>query len=105
MSAAQPGQAAAPPNTLLAARDLGDLSLEQLSDIVISTVSGRAEPLSRSRGSVYVITGEDIRRSGAGSIPDALRLAPNLQVARAGAMGWPSPRAASTARWPTSCSC
>jgi iron complex outermembrane receptor protein len=72
----------------LAARDLGDMSLEQLSNIVVSTVSGRAEPLSRAMGSVYVITGDDIRRYGATTIMEALRLAPNLQVARTGASGY-----------------
>lgn len=70
------------------AADLADLSLEQLGNVIVSSVSGREEPLSRALGSVYVITGDDIRRSGATSIPEALRLAPNLQVARAGANGW-----------------
>jgi iron complex outermembrane receptor protein len=70
------------------ARDLADLSLEQLGNIVVSSVSGREGPLSRALGSVYVISGDDIRRAGATSIPEALRLAPNLQVARAGASGW-----------------
>jgi iron complex outermembrane receptor protein len=64
------------------AANLVDLSLEQLSSITVSTVSGREEPLSRAPGSVYVITGEDIRRSGASTLPEALRLAPNLHVAR-----------------------
>lgn len=67
------------------ARNLADLSLEQLSNIQVSSVSGRAEPLARALGSVFVITNDDIRRSGATSIPEALRLAPNLQVARTGA--------------------
>jgi iron complex outermembrane receptor protein len=70
------------------AADLGDLSLEQLSNIVVSTVSGRAEPLSRAMGSVYVITSDDIRRYGATTIMEALRLAPNLQIARQGANGY-----------------
>jgi iron complex outermembrane receptor protein len=70
------------------AHNLGDLSLEQLSNIVVSSVSGRAEPLSRALGSVYVITADDIQRSGATSLPEALRLAPNLQVARTGASGY-----------------
>src|SRR5688572_9408547 len=61
---------------------LADLTLEQLSNLTVSTVSGRDEPLSRAAASVYVISGEDIRRSGALSLPEALRLAPNLQVAR-----------------------
>ena len=66
----------------LAARDLADLSLEQLANVVVSSVSRREEPLSRAPASVYIITGDDIRRSGATSLPEALRLAPNLQVAR-----------------------
>jgi iron complex outermembrane recepter protein len=67
------------------ARDLVDLSLEQLASITVSSVSRRDEPLARAPASVYVITAEDIRRSGATSLPEALRLAPNLQVARADA--------------------
>jgi iron complex outermembrane receptor protein len=64
------------------ARDLADLSLEQLAAVVVSTVSRREEPLSRAPASVFVITGDDIRRSGATSLPEALKLAPNLQIAR-----------------------
>jgi len=67
---------------------LTDLSLEELSNIEITSVSKRAERLSDAPTSVFVITGDDIRRSGATSLPEALRLAPNLQVARAGANGW-----------------
>ncbi|HZQ75008.1 MAG TPA: TonB-dependent receptor [Burkholderiales bacterium] len=61
---------------------LADLTLEQLSNIVVSSVSRHEQPLLRTPASVYVITAEDIRRSGATSIPEALRLAPNLHVAR-----------------------
>jgi iron complex outermembrane receptor protein len=68
-----------------AARDLADLSLEQLSGIEVTSVSRRAEPLSEAAASIYVISSEDIRRSGAKTLPEALRLAPNLQVARADA--------------------
>lgn len=67
------------------ASNLADLSLEQLSDIEVTSVSGRAERLSGAPASIFVITGEDIRRSGANTIPEALRLAPNLQVARTSA--------------------
>lgn len=67
------------------AADLAELSLEQLSNIEITSVSRRAEPLSAAAGSVFVITADDIRSSGATSLPEALRLAPNLQVARADA--------------------
>jgi iron complex outermembrane receptor protein len=69
-------------------RDLATLSLEQLSDIEITSVSGYAEQVSDAPASVYVITADDIRRSGARSLPEALRLAPNLQVARQSASSY-----------------
>ncbi|VXB11243.1 Outer membrane receptor [Massilia sp. 9I] len=64
---------------------LADFSLEQLSDIVVTSVSRQQGRLSSAPASVYVISGADIARSGATSIPEALRLAPNLQVALANA--------------------
>src|SRR3990170_3586058 len=76
------GAGAAAQGTTLAARDLADFSLEQLANVTVSSVSRREEPLARAPASIYVITGDDIRRSGATSLPEALRLAPNLQVAR-----------------------
>lgn len=63
-------------------RELSGLSLEELSQVEITSVSKRAEPLSQAPAAVYVITADDIRRSGATSLPEALRLAPNLEVAR-----------------------
>jgi iron complex outermembrane receptor protein len=66
-------------------RDLADLSLEELGSIEVTSVSGRAERLADAPASIFVITGEDIRRSGVTSLPEALRLAPNLQVARTNA--------------------
>jgi iron complex outermembrane receptor protein len=62
-----------------------DLTLEQLANIEVTSVSGRAERLSDAPASIFVITGEDIRRSGARTLPEALRIAPNLQVARSSA--------------------
>src|SRR5688572_28073957 len=69
--------------TKIAAADLADLDLEQLTRISVTSVSRRAEPLIEAAASLYVITQDDIRRSGATSIPEALRLAPNLHDARA----------------------
>ena len=63
--------------------DLADLSLEELGDLVVTSVSRRQERLAVAPASIYVITREDIRRAGVTSLPEALRLAPNLQVARA----------------------
>lgn len=61
---------------------LAEFSLEQLANLEITSVSRKHERLSDAPASVFVITGEDIRRAGATSLPEALRLAPNLQVAR-----------------------
>lgn len=63
-------------------KEIADLSLEELSGIEVTSVSRRAEPLSAAPASIYVITSDAIRRAGVSSLPEALRLAPNLQVAR-----------------------
>ena len=65
------------------ARDLSDLSLEQLGSIVVTSVSRRRERLADVSTSIFVISAQDIHRSGATTIAEALRLAPNLNVARA----------------------
>jgi iron complex outermembrane receptor protein len=70
------------------AAELIDLSLEQLSNIEVTSVSRRAERLSDAPASIYVITADDIRRAGVHSLPEALRLAPNLQVARTSASAY-----------------
>jgi len=61
---------------------LSRLSIEELAEIEVSSVSKRPERLADAPAAVYVITREEIRRSGASTLPEALRLAPNLQVAR-----------------------
>ncbi len=62
--------------------DLADLSIEQLSNIVITSVSRQEEKLGNAAASLYIISGGEIRRSGVRTLPEALRLAPNLLVAR-----------------------
>lgn len=62
--------------------DLDALSIEQLAEVEITSVSRRPELLAKAPAAVYMISGEDIRRSGAVNLPEALRLAPNLEVAR-----------------------
>jgi iron complex outermembrane receptor protein len=59
--------------------------LEELADVQVTSVSKRWEPLAAAPSSIFVISGADIARSAATSLPEALRLAPNLQVAQAGA--------------------
>lgn len=66
----------------LLAQDLSRLSIEELSRIKVTSVSKTEEPLSLASAAVYVITNEAIRRSGAVTLAEILRLAPNLHVAR-----------------------
>ncbi len=68
--------------------ELKKLSLEELMDVDITSVSRRPEPLRQAAAAIQVITQEDIRRSGVTSIPEALRLADNLQVAQVNAQTW-----------------
>lgn len=62
--------------------ELLSLSLEQLATIKVSTVSKQDESLLNAAASIYVITQNDIHNAGVTTIPEALRLAPNLHVAR-----------------------
>jgi len=80
--------AAAAAPQLPSTRQLSQLSLEQLAAFEITSVSRRAEPLAEAPATVFVLTAEDIRRSGARSLPDVLRLAPNLQVGQASATAY-----------------
>jgi iron complex outermembrane receptor protein len=69
-------------------QQLADLSLEELGLIQITSVSRQAEPLLDAPAAVYVITRDDVLRSGVTSIPEALRLAPGVEVARRSAHAW-----------------
>ncbi|HEX9788676.1 MAG TPA: TonB-dependent receptor plug domain-containing protein, partial [Candidatus Binatia bacterium] len=82
--------AVAQTNTQVAS-DIGalkKLAFEELLNLEITTVSKRTERLVDAESAVQVITAEDIRRSGASSLPEALRLAPNLQVAQVDSSRW-----------------
>src|SRR5215831_13945029 len=76
------------PNSTSAAAKLKELSLEELSQIVVVSPSKQPTPAFRSPVAIYVITGDDIRRSGATTIPEALRLAPGVEVARIDSSRW-----------------
>jgi len=67
---------------------LKNLSLEQLSQIEVTTPSKTPVKALQSPTAIYVVTGEQIRRSGATSIPEALRLAPGVEVARIDSNKW-----------------
>ncbi len=73
------------PGPGLRAERLRELSLEELSEIKITSVSRRVERLADAAASVFVITNDELRRSGVTSLPEALRLAPNLHVAQVNA--------------------
>jgi iron complex outermembrane receptor protein len=64
----------------VASTDLSNLSIEELADIQVTSVSKRSEPVSQAASSIYVITRDQIMRSAATTVPEILRLAPNLQV-------------------------
>jgi iron complex outermembrane receptor protein len=68
--------------------DLTELSIEDLMKIEITSVSKKAQKISDAAAAIFVITQEDIRRSGVTSIPEALRMAPGVEVARIDANKW-----------------
>ncbi|TAL03891.1 MAG: TonB-dependent receptor [Rhodospirillaceae bacterium] len=68
--------------------EISALSIEELGNIQVSSVSKTAQPLSTAPAAIYVITQDDIARSGATRIPEMLRLAPNLDVAAAGSSAY-----------------
>jgi iron complex outermembrane receptor protein len=68
--------------------DLSNLSLEELANVDVTSVTRQPQALSDAAASVFVISAEDIRRSGASNLPEALRLAPNLYVAEVSANGY-----------------
>ena len=80
-----PAQTQSPPDP---GSGLKGLSLEQLGNIEVTTVTREPVSVNRTPAAIYVITQEDIRRSGATSIPEALRLAPGVEVARIDSVKW-----------------
>lgn len=73
---------------LLSPENFSQMSLEDLANIEITSVSRQPERILDAPAAVTVITNEDIRRSGATSIPEALRLADNLSVAQKNSHDW-----------------
>jgi iron complex outermembrane recepter protein len=76
------------PSTDHPPRDLKKLSLDELQAIDVTSVSRRPEKLLETASAIQVITADDIRRSGATSVPEALRMASNLQVAQVDSRSW-----------------
>jgi len=70
------------------AQELKQLSLDELMNLEVTSVSKEPQKLLQAAAAIQVITNEDIRRSGATSIPEALRLADNLEVAQINSHDW-----------------
>lgn len=73
---------------LLGTEALLDLNIRELMDIEVTSVSKKAQPLSETAAAVFVITSEDIRRSGETSVPELLRMVPGLNVMKTYSGTW-----------------
>jgi iron complex outermembrane recepter protein len=80
------GQSAQKPSA--SPSDLTQVSIEDLMNTEVTSVSKKEQKLSQAATAIFVITKEDIRRSGATNIPDLLRMAPGLDVAQMNANTW-----------------
>src|SRR6202166_3575475 len=69
-------------------QDLSTLSMEDLMNVKVTSVSKREETLSRTASAIFVITQEDIQNSGATNIPDLLRMVPGLDVEQIDGSTW-----------------
>ncbi len=78
--APQPDQANSEP--------LKQLSLAELGNVEVTTASKEPEKISKTSAAIFVLTQDDIRRSGATSIPEVLRLVPGVEVARISSNQW-----------------
>jgi iron complex outermembrane receptor protein len=68
--------------------DLSQVSLEDLMNIKVTSVSKTDQKMSQAAAAIFVITDEDIRRSGATNIPDLLRMVPGMDVSQINANTW-----------------
>jgi iron complex outermembrane recepter protein len=73
-----------PPSTI----SVADLSLEELVNLTVTSVSKREEKLNDAAAAVFVLSQDDLRRSGVTTVAEALRLVPGLQVAAMGSSDW-----------------
>jgi iron complex outermembrane recepter protein len=82
------GASAQTPDPRTSISELKKLSVDQLVDVEVTSVSRAAERLGGAAAAVTVVTNEDIRRSGATTVPDALRMVPGIYVGRQTANQW-----------------
>jgi iron complex outermembrane recepter protein len=88
LTALSPSAFAQPPGARPSVAELKKLSLEELMSLRVTSVSRGEERLGDAPAAVSILTGEDIRRSGAATVPEALRLIPGLHVARQTSSAW-----------------
>jgi iron complex outermembrane recepter protein len=69
-------------------QDLSQVSLEDLMNIKVTSVSRKEQKMSEAAAAIFVITQEDIARSGATNIPDLLRMVPGMDVSQINASTW-----------------
>lgn len=69
-------------------KDLSDKSLEDLMNIEVTSVSKRAQTLSKVASAIFVITQDEIQHSGSTNIPDLLRMVPGLDVSQISGQSW-----------------
>jgi iron complex outermembrane receptor protein len=80
--------AASPASAQPGNTDLLDLSIEELANVRVTSASRVVEQAGDAPAAIYVITADEIRRTGVTSIPEALRLVPGVEVARRSAHEW-----------------
>ncbi len=83
-----PGLAAAHQGREYLANEYLDLDIAQLMSITVTSVAKKEQPLLDAAAAIFVITQEDIRRSGATTLPDVLGMAPGVQVAKINSNKW-----------------
>ncbi|WP_424192930.1 TonB-dependent receptor plug domain-containing protein [Ampullimonas aquatilis] len=76
------------PTTLAQTQSLTELSLQELMSLEVTSAAKKSQKLSETAAAVYVLSNEEIRRSGATNIPEALRAVPGVQVAQIGSSRW-----------------
>jgi len=79
---------APPPSSAPPSADLTTLSLDELMNLKVTTVSRKPERLWSAPSGIDVVTDEDIRRAGVLNLPDALRLATGVHVGQPSARSW-----------------
>ena len=68
--------------------DLTNLAADELFSVQVTSVGRKAQQISKAPASVFVLTAEDIHRSGARSIPEALQWVPGLTVLSVDGRSW-----------------